>query len=305
MGGGIGRIEMLNKSNILALVGGGRYPKFSKNKIIIWDDHQGKVISQLRFNSNVINVKIRVDSIIGICEKKIYVFGINKLDTIDILDTCENSSGLACVSSNISKFILVFPSPLKGKVQTKNYTSPAESILISAHESNIAYLALNNEGNLLATASDKGTIIRVYNTLNKEPICELRRGTKNVLITSISFDPTNSYIACTSIVGTVHIFSIKEANKDSNEKEVIKNEEIEQKNQKGLFRKLSGMFKIGDSERSFSKFKIKENNSIIGFCENNTIIVVTSEGRYYKAKFDPVKGGKCCLLEESDIIQSY
>ena len=52
-------IQMLNKSNILALVGGGKNPKFSLNKVILWDDQQGRVISELRFGSNVKNIKLK------------------------------------------------------------------------------------------------------------------------------------------------------------------------------------------------------------------------------------------------------
>ena len=84
MGGGIGRIEMLNTTNILALVGGGEKPCFSPRKIIIWDDHQGKLIGILVFNAEVLNVRMRNDKIFGICENKIYIFNLNIFRKVSI-----------------------------------------------------------------------------------------------------------------------------------------------------------------------------------------------------------------------------
>jgi hypothetical protein len=52
---------MLNKCNLIALVGGGNNPKFEPSKVVIWDDNQTKVITELKFKTNVRNVKLKKD----------------------------------------------------------------------------------------------------------------------------------------------------------------------------------------------------------------------------------------------------
>ena len=70
--------------------------------------------------------------------------------------------------------------------------------LIKAHESEVGALAVNCQGTLVATASIKGTIIRIFNAEEGDLLQELRRGSGKAIITSINFHPSLEIIACTS-----------------------------------------------------------------------------------------------------------
>ena len=246
---------------------------------------------QIRFNSNIIKVKLREDCIISILENRIYLLDINTLETIDILDTFDNPNGIFSMSNINNKLNIAFPQN-KGKIQLEYYNIIKENFkkdetkIINAHESFIAFLTLNNEGNVLATASDKGTLIRLFNVYNQEMIAELRRGTKNTTINCLAFDINTEFIACTSEVGTVHIFYIHEINKlfEKNEDKNKSNNEGNKKEKN----KNTKLIKV--KERSFAKFKVQEKKSILRFVQNNSFIVLTSDGKFYKAFFDTKDG---------------
>ena len=83
--------------------------------------------------------------------------------------------------------------------------------IVNAHNSSIACIALNSSGSLLATASDKGTLIRLFRSDTGDRLQELRRGSDKAEIFNLSIDLQSNWIACTSDKGTVHVFSIRNA----------------------------------------------------------------------------------------------
>ena len=311
MNGGIGIIEMLKKTNILALTGGGKIPCFPLNQLVIWDDHQGKIISMLRFNDNIINIRLRCDKIIVVLQKKIYIFNVNTLETISSFESFNNPLGLISLSNgDNNKLITAFPYESQGKVYIGNcFSEKMEKIsIISAHDSKLACISLNKDGTLLATSSDKGTLIRIYTTFGIK-FAEFRRGTKSVEMNCISFDQNNKFIGCTSNGGTIHIFSIigimKLLNENNLDKNKYKNED-EPRNSKSLLGKIGGIFNIKnsylESERHFARFRIQEEYSLLGFGNDNTFEVITKNGKYYKAAYDPKRGGDCCKIEEKNFL---
>ena len=180
--------------------------------------------------------------------------------------------------------------------------------MINAHESSLACISFNREGTLICTASDKGTIIRVFTVQKGSLVRELRRGSGDAEIYSLSFSIDSKYLACSSDRGTIHVFilniNIDEENEETENATTKGNDvEDEPKNQKSFLSKISNFFgKTGgyfNSEWSFAKIvNINDSKTICSFRENHTLNIIGSNGRYYHAVFNLKTGGIGTIAED-------
>ena len=77
-----------------------------------------------------------------------------------------------------------------------------------------AVMAWNHDGSLLASASQKGTVIRVFRLPDVSKAHTFRRGTTTSTIHSLAFSPPNvkpALLCAASAHGTVHLFALEES----------------------------------------------------------------------------------------------
>ncbi|CAI7648649.1 unnamed protein product [Penicillium manginii] len=202
---GIGLAEMLGQSNYLAIVGGGRNPKFPQNKLVIWDDAKQKAAITLEFQTSVLGIGLSKSRIVVALLNSIHVFAFaTEPKKLSFYETCDNPLGLVCLGEKV----LAFPGKSAGQVRLVELTTGNISI-IPAHSSPLRAMALGRDGEVLATASETGTLIRIFSTGNCTKLEELRRGVDHAVIFSVSFSPSNSLLAVTSDKGTLHVFDIR------------------------------------------------------------------------------------------------
>jgi autophagy-related protein 18 len=98
--------------------------------------------------------------------------------------------------------------------------------VIEAHKSGISRLAFSFDGRMLATASDKGTVLRVFSVpeggkkctqlITIEKLFQFRRGSMQAKIHSLAFSASGELLAVCSDTDTIHIFRLGVSSTPSN-----------------------------------------------------------------------------------------
>lgn len=241
--GGLRYVEMLFRCNYLALIGGGPKPKFPSDHVIVWDDLKKKPVVDLTFESEVKSVKLRRDRIVAVLQNSIRVYNFTQSPReLRRIDTGDNPKGLCALCPNSNNSILAYPAKSTGHVGLVDLVDMESSpMVISAHETGIACLALNLQGTRLATSSEKGTLIRIFDTSTSDQLTELRRGTSNAIIYCMSFNADSSLLCAASDHATVHVFDVNLAQKSGGK----------------------GWFPGKQAPKSFQRFNVSQNSQCI------------------------------------------
>jgi WD40 repeat protein len=216
---GVGIMKMLNSSNLSVMVGGGDDPFRPDNTLVVWDDHKKSSILEIEIkesdkNASITNALITNDCVVVLIENKIRICSLNDGSHIAVKETYTNKLGLCEISTKYDKSTdtdklkkIVTLGHKKGEVSVWDVESD-EYKIIKAHDNELAALALNHDGSLIATTSEVGTNVHVYETATSKLLYKFRRGTTSANVYDLCFDKRSDRLACCSRNGTVHIFNL-------------------------------------------------------------------------------------------------
>ena len=220
----ITNIEMLYKSNLICFTcSDNPYNKYSANKVILWDDFQNKVILELRFDTKVLNIRIKKNCIFIVTVNAINIFNYALMQEEEPILTYKNLSGAFSISNDLDISIVAYPESAVGYIRIRDIeSSNLTSLLVNAHDHMIQCLNISYKGDFVATSSVRGTIIRIFDSYTGLLLLELRRGSDNVVIYDIVFSFDCKIIACCSSKSTIHLFSLRTAYLKRNEAKLNK-----------------------------------------------------------------------------------
>ncbi|UQC74294.1 autophagy-like protein 18 [Colletotrichum lupini] len=230
--GNIAIIEMLFSTSLVALI-------LSPRHLIIQNTKRSSVICELTFPSAVLAVRLNRKRLAVVLESEIYLYDISNMSLLFTIPTSPNPGAICALSPSSENCYIAYPlpkpredsgdkrpahapplstyvAPTSGEVLVFDTLTLKAVNVIEAHRSPLCCICLNSEGTLLATASETGTIIRVFSVPGGQKLYQFRRGTYPSTIYSMSFNLSSTLLCVSSTSDTVHIFRLGAPPPDNN-----------------------------------------------------------------------------------------
>ncbi|KAF9574844.1 autophagy protein [Mortierella alpina] len=346
----IGIVEMLFCTSLVATVGAGDHPASSPRRLQIINTkvpQRQSTICELTFPTTILSVKLNRKRLIVVLEDQIYVYDISNMKLLHTVETSPNPHAICALSPSSENCYLAYPSPTPsptspfsnngrddshgpfGDVLIFNALTLQVVNIVQAHKTSVSNISINSEGTMLATASDKGTVIRIWSIPNAQRLYQFRRGAQSARIHSLSFNLASTLLCVSSDTDTVHIFKVggpssvggglksnggsldgSLESKGSGVSSLIRRQSM------NIGRNLAGsvgsylpgaITEMFEPSRDFAHLKLPNSGVQSVIALSNTtpqVMVATSDGYLYQYNIDLENGGPCVLLKQFSLLDS-
>lgn len=297
--------ERLFSSSLMVIVS--RSTPFRMN---IYHFKKSTEICHYSYSSNILAVRLNRQRLVVCLEEALYIHNIKDMKLLkSVLNTPPNPKGLCALSVNHSNSYLAYPGSFTaGEITLYDAVNLKEVTVISAHASHVAAVSFNASGTSLASASEKGTVIRVFSIPDGDKLFEFRRGMKRyVSISSLSFSADAQFLCASSNTETVHIFRLEHHSPST-----------DSPSWSGYMGKMfsaassylpSQVSDIMHQDRAFASVHLSaagmKNISALSTIQKvPRLLVASSDGHLYIYNLDLQEGGDCRLVKKHRLYES-
>lgn len=221
LGGPIAIAVQMYESNLFGLVGAEKNAKFPTCKFVLWDDYKepaGDTIVEVIVADRIVGVRINENVVALVTRRHSMLYSLSNMEMIYDTKTDSNPGGV-CALSSARGNIFLCPGIQPGSVRIYDYITKMDKI-VKCHEHPLKFIALNTTyaardsrsshvaDSMFVTASEHGTLIKVFDVEQQTKLMEFRRGGDASEIYSVTFSRDSKCLAATSSKGTVHVYSL-------------------------------------------------------------------------------------------------
>ncbi|CAK3931087.1 Autophagy-related 18 [Lecanosticta acicola] len=230
----ISLVEQLFSTSLVAMILTPRLLRIVNTK----RSQKHSTICELTFHGMVVAVKMNRKRLIVMLEEVAFIYDISNMKMLQQQSTPVNPAGICAISPNSENNYLAVPhyqkpsqstqaqpshvpksvakEPISGDVMLFDLNKMEEVTVIQAHQAALSYIAINNDGTLMATSSEKGTVIRVFSIPDGKKLYQFRRGSMPARIYCMSFNATSTLLCVSSATETIHVFKLAPPGSHSN-----------------------------------------------------------------------------------------
>lgn len=219
----ISLVEQLFSTSLVALI-------LTPRLLRIVNTKRHSTICELTFHGMVVAVKMNRKRLVVILEETVFIYDISNMKMLHSQLTPINPAGICAISPNSENNYLALPhhqktppnpqsqpshvpksivkETISGDVLLYDLNKMEEVTVIPAHQAPVSCIAINNDGTLMATSSEKGTVIRIFSIPDGKKLFQFRRGSMPARIYSMSFNAASTLLCVSSATETVHVFKL-------------------------------------------------------------------------------------------------
>jgi WD40 repeat protein len=236
----------------------------ASEKVFVWNNQYGEAHCQLEFKTRVTSIALTSEYLLVVLVNSTLVYDIAERKIQYEVITAQNNHGAGDVIRP-DQCILAICGLEPGTVSISEIMSDSRPVVFQAHQHPLSLIRFSPDGSIVATASEKGTLIRLFDGMTGAQLSCFRRGAMPSRVLSVCFSQTNSDLIAVSENGTVHLFEADTRNASES-----------------------------DPPRAIAKLSIAKAGCVDScFCSGNEVMIVAGSGHMYRIR---------CMDKTLDVI---